>query len=215
MPDNETVTIVVEGDKSDAAVKVSVNGSTIDVPRNTETKVHPSYAEALTNSGYDVRVVQPDSAGDGGAVVPGADTNLDASTTVKRDGPDDDHGKSGQVDKEQTPSDGYAPAPGAAGAEEDPASPSSPPPELRQDAAEAGAGRPVEESNATGTVEKNDDGFNADTTIDGTVPEVVAKLSTYSAEQLDQVEKAEKDREQPRQGVLKEIERLRKQNAAE
>lgn len=43
--------------------------------------------------------------------------------------------------------------------------------------------------------------FNPESVITGTVPEVKAKLANLTGEQLDQVAKAEADREQPRSGV--------------
>lgn len=195
MSDDKTITIILAGDKSDHEVPVSVNGTTIRVPRNKEFDVHPSYAEALTNSGYDVTVVSPDGAGDDRGAVPGAE-NIEVE--AKRDGPDDDHSKTGQVDKEFAP-EGYQPEPGAAEADDPdkaPGSASSPPPELRQGAAEAGAGRPEGEQA---------DAFDADSQIEGNIDDVVARLTGHSPEQLTAVEKAENDREKPRKGVLDAI----------
>lgn len=46
-----------------------------------------------------------------------------------------------------------------------------------------------------------DDGFNADSVIDGTVPDVAGRLDGLTREQLLAVKDAEEDREQPRSGV--------------
>ncbi|WP_337846815.1 hypothetical protein [Sphingomonas sp.] len=159
--EDQTITIILHGDKADKEVPVTVNGVTKQIPRRVETQVHPAYVEALRNSGYDFHVVVPDGA----EVEVGAPTDL-GTDTADRDGPDDSHAKAGQVDKEFAPA-GYQPAEGAAG-----------------------------------TQDEADDGFDADAVITGTVEQVKAKLAELTPAQRAKVLAAEKDREQPRKGVL-------------
>ena len=97
----QTIRIILAGAPADAAVPVTVNGKTVEIPRNKAVPVDPAFAEALRNSGHDVTVV-PDGAGAQGAPGPGTE-NPD------RDGPDDSHEKPRQVDKELPPSGGYTP----------------------------------------------------------------------------------------------------------
>lgn len=61
-------------------------------------------------------------------------------------------------------------------------------------------GTPVSEVASAG-------GFDADATVGGTVKDVEARLADLTPEQLDAVRAAEADREVPRTGVMKAIDR--------
>lgn len=54
------------------------------------------------------------------------------------------------------------------------------------------------------------DDFNPDAIIEGTIEQVTPRLSALTDADLDRVEAAEKDREDPRKGVLTAIEEVRK-----
>lgn len=67
----------------------------------------------------------------------------------------------------------------------------------------AASGQTIGDVEEEGTVrrQRGEDTFKADSVIDGTVPEVTARLEGLSREQLLAVKDAEDDREQPRTGV--------------
>jgi hypothetical protein len=177
----DTIKIKVAGGASDAAIPVQVNERRITVPRDTEIELDRAFVEALQNSGYDVTVVATDGTGaDAGA--PGAG----AETIATRSGPDDDHAKGGQVDKELPPTEGYEPDPNAAGADEEGEGEQPPAPEPLADESEA---------------------FDADAIIAGNLQAASERLDGLTLDQLEQVKAAEVDREVPRKGMIDAIDK--------
>lgn len=76
-----------------------------------------------------------------------------------------------------------------------------------------GGGNPVQPAAGGVSADAGDGGtgpgvatFNADAIIEGTIPDVAARLNGLTADELAAVQKAELDREQPRAGVKAAIE---------
>lgn len=213
-------------------VAITINGVTQEVPVGVETEVREDMLEALTNSDRTFTIVDPPApdqsdamagAGSGAAGVsaPGASAGQE-NTPAARSGPDDLHDP--HVDKDTTGFH-YEPVTGAFGAESAggdpvPETPLTPEDQVEQQESEAqeqstltGGGETEQGSEGEqdgGTAGATGSTFSADEMIDGNISLVTQRLPNLTSEQLDQVLAAERDREQPRKGVLEAVDAAKK-----
>lgn len=214
----------------DAEVSFGINGVTQTVPVGVPTEVRDDLLEALTNSDRTFTIVDTGEEDAAGASLAGGSTAADGDAQEDhaggRMGANDRLAP--HVDKDTTGFE-YAPDAGAFGAEDGDGKNAIPGGALT--AKEQGEANGTEGGSDELGGEKDkldgkktlvqdgqvkeaaeldkadtsasDEGstFDAESVITGTVPEVKTKLANLTGDQLDQVAKAEADREQPRSGV--------------